>query len=206
MVDAAARSSDIMTIPILPLTLVASLERRLVTSVAEARSPFTGTSQIQDWGASWWEYQIEMAMTKGANARRLSAFFTALGGLRGRFLFPDPSIEVPLGTGTPYVTEAQASGASTLRTAGWGLGLRAGDFFQLGSDATTRLYQLIEDVTPLSSEATLAFVPPLRAAVPAGTLLGLEAPSVLLRLSSPVPTVIGRADQHRFTISAREAL
>ena len=96
-----------MAIPVLPLTLVTSLERRLVTSVAEARSPFTGTSQIQDWGASWWEYQIEMAVTQGAKARRLSAFFTALGGLRGRFLFPDPSIEVPLAAGNPYVTEAQ---------------------------------------------------------------------------------------------------
>jgi hypothetical protein len=29
---------------------------------------------------------------------------------------------------------------------------------------------------------------------------------VLLRLTAPVPTVIGRADQHRFTLSAREAL
>jgi hypothetical protein len=195
-----------MAIPVLPLTLVSSLERRLVTSVAQARSPFTGTSQIQDWGASWWEYQIEMAVTQGTKARRLSAFFTALGGLRGRFLFPDPSIEVPVGPGNPYVTEAQVAGVSTLRTAGWGLGLRAGDFFQLGSDATTRLYQLIEDVTPVGSEATLAFVPPLRASMPFGTPLGLDAPSVLLRLEAPVPSVIGRADQHRFTISAREAL
>ena len=154
-----------MGIPVLPITLVSSLERRLVTSVAEARSPFTGTSQIQDWGASWWEYQIEMAVTQGAKTRRLSAFFAALGGLRGRFLFPDPSIEVPLGLGNPYVTEAQVVGASTLRMAGWGLGLRAGDFFQLGSEATTRFYQLTADVTPLGSEATLAFVPPLRASV-----------------------------------------
>ncbi|MEI4263409.1 hypothetical protein [Roseovarius sp. D0-M9] len=195
-----------MTIPVLPLTLVSSLERRLVTSVAEARSPFTGTSQIQDWGASWWEYQIEMAITQGANARRLSAFFTALGGLRGRFLFPDPSIEVPPGSGDPYVTEAQGSGASTLQTAGWTLALRAGDFFQLGSGVTTRLYQLTEDVAPLGSEATLQFVPSLRAAVQLGTPIGLDAPSVLLRLTAPVPTVISRADQHRFTISAREAL
>ncbi|MDV7272087.1 hypothetical protein RYZ20_14420 [Thioclava sp. A2] len=195
-----------MTIPVLPLTLVSSLERRLVTSVAEARSPFTGTAQIQDWGASWWEYQFEMAVTQGAKARRLSAFFASFGGLRGRFLFPDPSIMVPLGTGDPYVTEAQIAGASTLRTAGWGLGLQAGDFFQLGSAETTRLYQLVEDVVPVGSEATLTFVPPLRASVPVGTQLGLTAPSVLLRLTAPVPTVIGRADQHRFTISAREAL
>ena len=195
-----------MAIPVLPLTLVTALERRLVTSVAEARSPFTGTSQIQDWGASWWEYQIEMAVTQGAKARRLSAFFTALGGLRGRFLFPDPSIEVPLGLGNPYVTEARVAGGSTIRTAGWGLGLRAGDFFQLGSDATTRLYQLTEDVTPVGSAATIHFVPPLRTAVSAGSPLGLDRPSVLLRLTAPVPTVIGRADQHRFTVSAREAL
>jgi hypothetical protein len=195
-----------MVLPVLPLTLVSSLERRLVTSVAEARSPFTGTSQIQDWGASWWEYQIEMAVTQGAKARRLSAFFTALGGLRGRFLFPDPSIELPVAAGNPYVTEAQVVGASTLKTAGWGLGLRAGDFFQLGSDAATRLYQVTADIVPLASEAVISFVPPLRASVPAGALLGLSAPSVLLRLTAPVPTVIGRADQHRFTLSAREAL
>jgi hypothetical protein len=195
-----------MTIPVLPLVLVSALERRLVTSVAEARSPFTGTSQIQDWGASWWEYQIEMAVTQGSNGRRLSAFFAALGGLRGRFLFPDPTIEVLVGVGNPYVTETQAAGGTTLRTAGWGLGLRAGDFFQLGSETTTRLYQLTADVTPVGSEAELAFVPSLRAVVQVGTPIGLNAPSVLLRLTAPVPTVIGRADQHRFTISAREAL
>jgi len=195
-----------MAIPVLPLTLVSSIERRLVTSVAEARSPFTGTSQIQDWGASWWEYHFEMAVTQGAQARQLSAFFTALGGLRGRFLFADPSIEVPVAAGNPYVTEAQVAGSSTLRTAGWGLGLRAGDFFQLGSDATTRLYQLTADVMPSGSEAALEFIPQLRASVPVGTLLGLNAPSVLLLLTAPVPSLIGRADQHRFTISAREAL
>jgi hypothetical protein len=195
-----------MAIPVLPLTLVASLERRLVTSVAEARSPFTGTSQIQDWGASWWEYQIEMAVTQGAKARRLSAFFAALGGLRGRFLFPDPSIELPVAAGNPYVTEVQVAGSSTLKTAGWGLGLRAGDFFQLGSDATTRLYQVTADIVPMGSEAVISFVPSLRASVPVGALLGLSAPLVLLRLTAPVPTVIGRADQHRFTLSAREAL
>ena len=195
-----------MAIPVLPLTLVSSLERRLVTSVAEARSPFTGTSQIQDWGASWWEYQIEMAVTQGAKARRLSAFFAALGGLRGRFLFPDPSIELPVAAGNPYVTEVQVAGSSTLKTAGWGLGLRAGDFFQLGSDATTRLYQVTADIVPMGSEAVISFVPSLRASVPVGALLGLSAPLVLLRLTAPVPTVIGRADQHRFTLSAREAL
>jgi len=147
-----------------------------------------------------------MAAKQGAKARRPSAFFTALGGLRGRFLFPDPSIEVPVAAGNPYVTEAQMAGAATLRTAGWGLGLGAGNFFQLGSDATARLYQVTAAVTPFESEAVISFVPPLRASVPVGTLLGFDAPSVLLRLTAPVPSIIGRADQYRFTISAWEAL
>lgn len=192
-------------IPELPVNLVRSVERRLVSSVAETRSPFTGTSQIQYWGAEWWEYQFEMATTQGAAARRLSAFFAALGGARGRFLFRDPSIEIPLGVGNPYVTEARASGNS-LPTAGWGLGLRAGEFFQLGSDASTRLYQLTADVAPVGSEAVLEFVPALRGAVQMGTLIGLDRPAVLLRPSGPVPTMISGADMHRFTITAREAL
>lgn len=189
----------------LPVNLVRSVERRLMTSTAVSTSPFTGTQQVQYWGAEWWEFQFEMAITQGANARKLSAFFAALGGARGRFLFRDPSIEIPPGVGNPYVTQASASGNS-LATAGWDLGLRAGEFFQLGSDAATRLYQITEDVTPIGSEAVLRFVPALRGAVQIGTLIGLDRPAALLRLTAPVPAVISGADLHRFTISAREAL
>jgi hypothetical protein len=42
-------------IPELPLTLVQSLERRLVMATAVAASPFTGTEQVQDWGGEWWD-------------------------------------------------------------------------------------------------------------------------------------------------------
>jgi hypothetical protein len=192
-------------IPTLPLNLVQSIDRRLVASVAVSQSPFTGTQQVQDWGAEWWEYQIEMAVTQGANARRLSAFFAALGGARGTFLMQDPSAETPAGVGTPYVSEAAASG-NVLATAGWGAAMRAGDFFQLGSDATTRLYQLTADVEPVAGAATIEFVPALRAAVALDTDLVVTAPKVRLRLTSPVPTRIGRVDKHLFSFSAREAL
>ncbi|MDT8858289.1 hypothetical protein RNZ50_25340 [Paracoccaceae bacterium Fryx2] len=80
----------------------------------------------------------------------------------GGFCFLTQRLKCWPGLGNPYVTETQAAGGTTLRTAGWGLGLRAGDFFQLGLDATTRLYQLTADVTPVGSEAELAFVPSLR--------------------------------------------
>jgi len=82
-------------IPELPLTLVQSLERRLVSATAVATSPFTGSEQVQDWGGEWWEYGIEMARTAGRDGRKLSAFLAALGGPRGRFMFRDPTIRQP---------------------------------------------------------------------------------------------------------------
>jgi hypothetical protein len=196
-------------IPELPLTLVSSLERRLVTTTAVATSPFTGTEQVQDWGGEWWEYGFEMARMNGRDGRRLSAFLTALGGPRGRFLFRDPTIRQPGFSFTPIVVGGLQTGA-TLVTSGWpasSTSLFAGDFFSLGSDHQTRLYQLTSDViSNAAGLASLSFVPRLRASPADGAALQIAAPAVLLRLTAPVPSRIGRADTFLFTLTAREAL
>lgn len=196
-------------IPELPLTLVQTLERRLVTATAVAASPFTGTEEVQDWGGEWWDYGVEMARTTGRDGRRLSAFLAALGGPRGRFLFRDPTIRQPGTTLAPQVAGGFQTG-NQLITAGWPpftTPLLAGDFFSLDSDAATRLHQLTADVvTDEAGMATLAFVPRLRSAPEDGTSLEIAAPAVLLRLTTPVPTRIGRAESFLFTLAAREAL
>lgn len=198
-----------MSIAELPLTLVESLDRRLVTSATAQTSSFTGTQQVQDWGGEWWEYSFEMAMTKGRNGRRLSAFLTALGGLRGRFIFRDPSLGQPDFVAAPMVTDANQTG-NTLSTGGWDLGapaLLAGDFFSIGTQEATRLYQVTQDaMADTAGLATLTFVPRLRSAPAQGVALEVAAPAVALRLTAPVPTRIGRADSYRFSITAREAL
>lgn len=195
-------------IPELPLTLVQTLERRLVTATAVAASPFTGAEEVQDWGGEWWDYGIEMARTTGRDGRRLSAFLAALGGPRGRFLFRDPTIRQPGSLLAPQVAGGFQTG-NQLITAGWppfSTPLLAGDFFSLGTDAQTRLHQLTEDVvTDEAGQATLAFVPRLRSAPEDGTTLEIAAPAVLLRLTAPVPTRIGRAETFLFTLAAREA-
>ncbi|MFC3088135.1 hypothetical protein [Tabrizicola soli] len=196
-------------IPELPLTLVQSLERRLVTATAVSVSPFTGTAELQDWSGEWWDYAIELARTTGRDGRRLSAFLAALGGPRGRFLFRDPTIRQPGSTLAPVVAGGFQSGGM-LMTAGWPpftTPLQAGDFFSLGTDAETRLYQLTADVvTDEAGMATLAFVPRLRTPPEDGSTLQIAAPAVVLRLTAPVPTRIGRADTFLFTLTAREAL
>ncbi len=196
-------------IPELPITLVSGLERRLVTAATATTSPFTGTQEVQDWGGEWWEYQVTMALMRPADGRRLSAFFAALGGVRGRFLFRDPSIEPPGATGIGVVAGANQSG-NTLQTASWLVNtplLQAGAFFSLGADAETRLYQVTEDV--ISDEigtATLRFVPRLRASPANGEALQLASPKLVLRLTEPGPSRIGRAGKFQFTFTAREAL
>ena len=196
-------------IPELPLTLVSSLERRLVTATAVATSPFTGSEQVQDWGGEWWEYGIEMARMNGRDGRRLSAFLAGLGGARGRFLFRDPTIWQPGSTLAPIVTGGAQTGG-TLATSGWppsGTPLFAGDFFSIGNDAATRLHQLTADVVSNATGlASLTFVPRLRASPADGAALQIAAPAVLLRLTTPAPTRIGRADTFLFTLTAREAL
>jgi len=196
-------------IPELPLTLVQSLERRLVSATAASVSPFTGTQEVQDWGGEWWDYMIEMARTKGRDGRRLSAFLAALGGPRGRFLFRDPTIRQPESTLATYVSGGFQTG-NQLVTAGWppfASPLLAGDFFSLGSGAQTRLHQLTADVaTDEAGMATLSFVPRLRLSPVDGSPLEIDAPALVLRLTGPVPTRIGRADTFLFTLAAREAL
>ena len=193
----------------LPLTLVQSLERRLVSATAVATSPFTGTEEVQDWGGEWWDYAIEMARLTGRDGRRLSAFLAALGGPRGRFIFRDPTIRQPGSPLAPYVSGGFQTGGM-LMTAGWppfATPLLAGDFFSLGTGAQTRLHQLTADVaTDEAGVATLGFVPRLRSSPADGTSLEIAAPAVVLRLTAPVPTRIGRADTFLFTLAAREAL
>jgi len=193
----------------LPLTLVASLERRLVTATAVATSPFTGTEEVQDWGGEWWDYGIELARLTQRDGRRMSAFLAALGGARGTFVFRDPSIRQPGSTLAPLVAGAAQTG-NMLATDGWPLSstpLLAGDFFSLGADDQTRLHQLTADVvSDGSGAATLSFVPRLRTSPADGAALEIAAPAVLLRLAGPVPTRIGRVDTFLFTLTAREAL
>jgi hypothetical protein len=190
----------------LPFTLVTSVTRTLQTAVAVTSSPFTGTQQVQDWGGEWWAYEIEFTVRQGADGRRLSAFFAALGGLRDTFIFRDPFVGYPRATGVALVNGAGQTG-NTLAIDGLGTqALLAGDFIQLGALGTTRLYQVTADATPVAGAATLQIVPRLRAASVNNEAVNIKTPGVLLRLTSPVPASIGLADIYRISISAREAL
>ena len=190
----------------LPFTLVTSVTRTLQTATAVTTSPFTGTQQVQDWGGEWWTYEIEFTVRQGADGRRLSAFFAALGGSRGTFIFRDPFVGYPTGPASVLVNSVGQTG-NALTVDGLGAQVMlAGDFIQLGALGTTRLYQVTADATPVAGGATLQIVPKLRAPSVNNAAVNIRTPGCLLRLTSPVPASIGLADIYRFSISAREAL
>lgn len=189
----------------IPTDSVTSVTRTLKAAVAVTTSPFTGSQQVQDWGGSWWEYEIEFAVQYGAAGRKLSAFFAALRGPADVFIFADPFIVNPTGLGTPLVNGAGQTGNS-LVTDGWGtVGMKAGDFFHL-LQSGRKLYQLTADSMPVAGAMTLYFVPALRASPADNAALNVVNPGVVLRLTSPVPSIIGLADIYRFSITAREAI
>ena len=192
----------------LPLTLVRRMTRTLQAAVVvgPTTSPFTGTQQVQDWGGRWWAYEIEFAQSQGHSARRMSGFLDWLAGGVNTFILRDPSILNPTGLGTPLVNGAGQTGTN-LVTYGWtGTGLRAGDFFSLGTGSTLRLHRIIVDAPPTAGAATLQFVPALRYSPAANAALNVVNPGVLLRPTGTIPTMIDRVDKHAFSIQAREAI
>lgn len=190
----------------LPVTRVTAATRTLRAAAVATTSPFSGTQQVQDWGGTWWEYEIEFAVSQDAEGRRLSAFLAALRAPVGTFTFRDPFIVNPSGTGSPLVNGGGQTG-NTLVTDGWGgVGLKAGDFFSMGTGSALRLYQLTADVTPSGGAATLSFVPALRSSPADNAALNVANPGVLLRPQGVVPVQIGLAHTYQFSISAREAI
>lgn len=190
----------------LPISRVTAITRTLRSAAAVATSPFTGTQQVQDWGGSWWEYEIEFAALQDADGRRLSAFLAGLRGLAGTFTFRDPFIRNAGLAGAPQVNGGAQTGNSLI-TDGWGaFGLRAGDFFSLGTGTSLRLHQVTQDVAPSGGAATVQIIPALRSSPADNAALNVVNPGVLLRLSGPMPARIALADVYRFSLTAREAL
>lgn len=193
----------------LPRTWVAGLERRLVTATSQTQSPFTGSTEVQDWGGEWWEYEIDFAAQSGPLARSVSAALSALGSGRGILRFADPSIE-PKSLSQTITLDLPVSGGNVLQSRGWPVGLAAmasGDFLTIGVGRESRLHQVAFDAAAnMNGIATLTVFPALRRAQAAGTVLEVNQPRVLLRPTAPVPTRIERGARHRFTLSAREAL
>lgn len=166
------------------------IDFRIETFAGKTESPFTGSATVFDWGLDRWLATLMWGEMGQADAAAVEAFLLALRGPVGSFLLGDPLRPAPQGTWagqSPLVNGASQAGLTLAidgltptTTTG-----KAGDWFQLGSGASSRLYRLTADFTAnVSGQATLDFVPQLRGSPADNAALTLAAAKGLFMLSS----------------------
>lgn len=201
-----------------PLSLpnITSYESARMTGksiVGVSRSAFTGQQQVQKHQGQWWEFEGKLIPMSRANAEAWIAFFMSLNGMQGTFLLGDPLATSPrgVGTGTPLVNGASQTGNSLI-TDGWTASqtgiLKAGDYFQLGSGLSSKLYKILADAnSDGSGNATFDIWPSINTAVANDTALVVTSAKGLFRLgSNEMPFELSQVQKYGLSFSALEVL
>jgi hypothetical protein len=160
------------------------------STVGRSVSPFTGSQQIYEWPGTWWAVRASLPPMARADAERWIAFMLALRGSAGTFLLGDPLGTAPRGvaTGTPLVNGASQTGKS-LTTKGWthsitGI-LKMGDYLQIGTGLTQRLYKNLQDTnSDGTGVAVFDVFPSLRESPADNAAIVLSAAKGLFRMAT----------------------
>lgn len=182
------------------------------TVVGVSQSPFTAAQQVYRYTGQYWEADVTLPPMKRADAEYWISFLLKLDGAFGTFLMGDPNGATARGiaTGTPLVNGASQTG-NELLTDGWTANqtgiLKAGDYIQLGSAASSRLHKVLEDVNSnASGQATLTLFPALRSSPSDNAAITVSNPRGVFRLTTVPSWDIDEATFYGMTFGAREAL
>lgn len=183
---------------------------------ASSQSPFTLSLQVHRFSGQAWEADISLPPMQRADAEEWLAFLLKLKGKYGTFLLGDPNGATPRGSaadtpGTPLVAGGSQSGGSLnidgCPTSATGY-LKAGDYIQLGSGSTARLYKVLSDVnTDGSGAATIDIWPDLRSSPADNAAVTVSNAKGNFRLStSNQDWTISQTQAYGITFGAIEAL
>lgn len=200
-----------------PLTFpdigIRSINIRAKTVVGASVSPFTGQQQVYKHQGQWWEMEVSMPPMKRDEAEQVASFLLKMNGKYGTFLLGDKANAAPrgVGTGSPLVKGGSQTGDQLL-TDGWtssttGI-LKAGDWIQVGSGSSTRLHKVLDDVnSDGSGNATLNIFPNIRTSPADNTVITVNSPKGIWRLSSnETDFSIDEASVYGITFACVEAL
>jgi hypothetical protein len=179
-------------------------------------SPFTLATQVHKFQGARWEADISLPLMKREDAEIWIAFFMKLYGSVGSFLLGDPNGATPRGSaataaGTPVVNGASQTGneldVDGLPASASGY-LKAGDYIQLGSGSTARLYKVLDDVNSnASGEATITLWPDLRSSPSDGAAIVVSDAKGVFQLSTPITNwQINNAGFYQMSFGAVEKL
>jgi len=197
-------------------TGVAAVEFTATDVVSVSQSPFTFSQQVVRHAGARWSATITIPPVKRSDSEYWNSFLLRLRGQFGTFLLGDPNGATPRGSaasaaGTPVVNGASQTGNELaidgLPASAVGY-LRAGDYIQLGSAASARLYKVLEDVDSNGSgEATLNLWPDLRSSPADGATVVVSNAKGVFRLSNNEAVwTINNAGFYSISFAAVEAL
>ena len=197
-------------------TGVARVEITATDVVSISESPFTFSQQVVRHAGARWSATIRIPPVKRSDSEYWNAFLLRLRGQFGTFLLGDPNAATPRGSaattaGTPVVNGASQTGNELaidgLPASATGY-LKAGDYIQLGSGSTARLYKVLEDVdTNASGEATLNLWPDLRSSPADDAAVVVSNAKGLFRMATNDATwTINNAGFYSISFAAVEAL
>ena len=196
-----------------PATGIRSIIWAPESVVAMTESVFTKRQQVQAHEGQRWVFTLNLTKLSGDTAEEWRGFFLKCNGRERTFLLGDPSRTTARGaaTGTPLVKGGSQTGIE-LVTDGWtpsvtGI-LKAGDYIQLGSGATARLHQIVQDVdSDAAGNATLDIWPRLLTS-PADTaaIVVANCQGVFRLASNQMPVNIDEAKFHESSFTVIEAM
>lgn len=157
--------------------------------IGVSQSIFTGQQEVQEWQGQILSGELTLPPMTRAQADNWETFLMELKGQYGTFYIGDPHRESPRGTvtGTPVVAGANQTGNHLIidgLTPGTTF-LQKGDWIQVGSTTTQRIYRLLSQATADSAgEATLDIFPRLRESPADGATITTESCKGVFRLAS----------------------
>lgn len=183
----------------------------LVNAVSISQSPYDFSSQIYDYGGQTWEIEGSFPLMRREKAYEIQAFLLKLKGQLGTFLVGDPNATTPRGTwaGSPLIKGASQTG-TTLICDGFTAGatVKAGDYFQLGTGTSSRLFQIVTDGTADGAgELTLEFMPSIMTAFADNlAVTSSSAKGCFRMLNNSFPSDINSNSLYSFSFKARSTV
>ena len=185
-----------------PTTIgIESIELRAVNAVAVSQSPFTYKQQIVSHSGQKWEASVNIPSVHRDKAAEWKAMLVGLKGQTGTFLLGDPDYATPQGTVSSCVLSGNV-GDETASVVMTGT-LKAGDYIQLGSGASSKLHQVLLDQ---DGDGTIEIWPSLRSNYTSSTVV-FNSPKGVFRLATNMTSwSINNASIYGISFEAVEAV
>jgi hypothetical protein len=160
-------------------------------AIGVTESDFSFEQQIFDWEGRRWHWMAEYPPLLRDDAEEWMAFFLQSEGPSGTFLLGPSMAEARRGRwGSSVLVKGGSQTGNALivdgLTANDPLAVKKGDWFQLGTGLTARLYKCVADVAAnASGEASLSFWPAILSAPADNAAVTTMLPKGLFRMLRP---------------------